>query len=156
MLLGNMEKQPTDEWRRMIDVNVHGVLNGISAVLSSMKERREGLIINVSSVAGRKTFDNHTVYCGTKFMVHALSEGLRAEVANSGVRVAIVAPGVVEAELLSHTTNEDIIDGYREFKKGMGQALMPEDVANAIVYTAQQPSHVCIREIVLAPTGQSM
>lgn len=155
MLLGAMAKQDPDEWQRMLDVNVKGLLNGIHAVLAGMVARGRGTIINISSIAGRKTFPNHVAYCGTKFAVHAISENLREEVAASGVRVITIAPGAVETELLGHTTDEAIKAGYQEWKQQMGGVLEADDVAEAIAYAYGQPQRVCVREIVLAATGQS-
>ncbi|BDH45941.1 oxidoreductase [Salmonella enterica subsp. enterica serovar Choleraesuis] len=155
MLLGAIEQQNPDEWDRMIDVNVKGLLNGINAVTAGMVERKAGTIINISSVAGRKTFPSHVVYVGTKFAVHGLSENLREELAPHGVRVVTIAPGAVETELLSHTTDEGIKAGYQEWKKEMGGVVLSaDDVAHAIDYAYSQPQHVCIREIVLAATRQ--
>lgn len=155
MLLGNMVEQDPAEWERMLDVNVKGLLNGVHAVLKGMVERNQGSVINVSSVAGRKTFPNHVAYVGTKFAVHAISENLREEVAAHNVRVVTIAPGAVETELLSHTTDEAIKSGYQDWKREMGgKVLSAEDVANAIGYAYNQPQGVCIREIVLAATRQ--
>ncbi|WP_046167881.1 SDR family oxidoreductase [Chromobacterium vaccinii] len=154
MLLGAMAQQDPDEWQRMLDVNVKGLLNGIHAVLAGMAARGRGTIINISSIAGRKTFPNHVAYCGTKFAVHAISENLREEVAGSGVRVITIAPGAVETELLGHTTDEAIKAGYQEWKLQMGGVLEADDVAEAIAYAYGQPQRVCVREIVLAATGQ--
>lgn len=154
MLLGAADKQNPEEWQTMYDVNVMGVLNGIHAVLPSMIQRKTGTIINISSIAGRKTFPNHAAYCGTKFAVHALTENIREEVASNNVRMITIAPGVVETELLSHTTSESIKSDYNAWKQQMGDALKPEDVARAIIFAYQQPPSVCIREIVLAATAQ--
>ncbi|MBD9675297.1 SDR family oxidoreductase [Pseudomonas sp. PDM18] len=155
MLLGNMVEQDPAEWERMLDVNVKGLLNGVHAVLKGMVERNQGTLINVSSVAGRKTFPNHVAYVGTKFAVHAISENLREEVAAHNVRVVTIAPGAVETELISHTTDEAIKSGYQDWKREMGgKVLSAEDVANAIRYAYDQPQGVCIREIVLAATRQ--
>lgn len=154
MQLGQIDTQDPNEWKTMYDVNVLGLLNGMQSVLSGMKERNTGTIVNISSIAGRKTFGNHAAYCGTKFAVHAISENVREEVAASNVRVITIAPGAVETELLSHTTSQDIIDGYEEWKGTMGGALAPIDVANAISFAYAQPQNVCIREIVLAATRQ--
>lgn len=155
MLLGNIDDQNPDEWEQMLDVNVKGLLNGVNAVTKGMIERKAGTIINISSIAGRKTFPNHTVYVGTKFAVHGLSENLREELSQHNVRVVVIAPGAVETELLSHTTNEDIKSGYQSWKQDMGgKVLSPEDVAHAIEYAYSQPQYVCIREIVLAATRQ--
>jgi len=155
MLLGTAWEQDPTEWQNMLDINVMGVLNGIHAVINSMMERNSGTIVNISSIAGRKTFPNHAAYCGTKFAVHAISENIRQEVANKNVRMVTIAPGVVETELLSHTTDEAIKDGYKAWKNDvLEQGLSPIDIANAIEYAYKQPQNVCIREIVIAATKQ--
>ncbi|URN87092.1 MAG: SDR family oxidoreductase [Pseudomonas protegens] len=155
MLLGDISRQDPQQWERMLDVNVKGLLNGVHAVVSGMIERRQGTLINVSSVAGRKTFANHVAYVGTKFAVHGLSENLREELAPHNVRVITIAPGAVETELLSHTTDEAIKAGYQAWKRDMGgTVLSADDVAGAIAFAYQQPQQVCIREIVLAATRQ--
>lgn len=155
MLLGNITRQDPDEWDRMLDVNVKGVLNGVHAVAAGMVQRKRGSIINISSVAGRKTFPNHVAYVGTKFAVHGLSENLREELSAHNVRVTTIAPGAVETELLGHTTDADIKTGYEAWKAEMGgKVLAAEDVANAIHYAYAQPDGVCVREIVLAATRQ--
>ncbi|HBH7870491.1 SDR family oxidoreductase [Vibrio parahaemolyticus] len=154
MLLGQIDTQDAAEWKRMFDVNVLGLLNGMHSVLAPMKARNSGTIINISSIAGKKTFPNHAAYCGTKFAVHAISENVREEVAASNVRVTTIAPGAVETELLSHTTSQDIKDGYDAWKVDMGGVLAADDVARAVMFAYQQPQNVCIREIALAPTKQ--
>jgi len=155
MLLGEMSKQDPAQWDQMLDVNVKGLLNGVHAVVAGMIERKHGTIINVSSVAGRKTFPNHVAYVGTKFAVHGLSENLREELSPHNVRVTTIAPGAVETELLSHTTDEAIKTGYQAWKQDMGgTVLSAEDVATAIAYAYGQPQGVCIREIVMAATRQ--
>lgn len=155
MLLGEITRQDPDQWDRMLDVNVKGVLNGVHAVTAGMVQRQRGSIINVSSVAGRKTFPNHVAYVGTKFAVHGLTENLREELAAHNVRVTTIAPGAVETELLSHTTDDSIKAGYEDWKTSMGsKVLSAQDVANAIHYAYAQPDGVCIREIVLAATRQ--
>ncbi|EJE4689821.1 SDR family oxidoreductase [Vibrio parahaemolyticus] len=154
MLLGQIDTQDAAEWKRMFDVNVLGLLNGMHSVLASMKARNSGTIINISSIAGKKTFPDHAAYCGTKFAVHAISENVREEVAASNVRVTTIAPGAVETELLSHTTSQDLKDGYDAWKVDMGGVLAADDVARAVMFAYQQPQNVCIREIALAPTKQ--
>ncbi|EIE7516873.1 SDR family oxidoreductase [Vibrio parahaemolyticus] len=154
MLLGQIDMQDAAEWKRMFDVNVLGLLNGMHSVLASMKARNSGTVINISSIAGKKTFPDHAAYCGTKFAVHAISENVREEVAASNVRVTTIAPGAVETELLSHTTSQDIKDGYDAWKVDMGGVLAADDVARAVMFAYQQPQNVCIREIALAPTKQ--
>jgi NADP-dependent 3-hydroxy acid dehydrogenase YdfG len=154
MLLGRTAEQHPCEWDRMIDVNVKGVLNGVHAVLEGMAGRGRGTIVNISSVAGRNVYPNHTVYCGTKFAVHAITEGIRAEVAATGVRLVTIAPGAVETELLGHTTNDAIRGEYEAWKKQIGGAIRSEDVAEAVLFAYRMPAGVCVREIVLAPTKQ--
>jgi NADP-dependent 3-hydroxy acid dehydrogenase YdfG len=155
MLLGEMTKQDPAQWDQMLDVNVKGLLNGVHAVVAGMVERKHGTIINISSVAGRKTFPNHVAYVGTKFAVHGLSENLREELSPHNVRVITIAPGAVETELLSHTTDEAIKSGYQAWKQDMGgTVLSAENVASAIAYAYQQPQNMCVREIVLTATRQ--
>ncbi|MBY8104042.1 SDR family oxidoreductase [Vibrio fluvialis] len=154
MLLGQIDTQDASEWKRMFDVNVLGLLNGMQAVLAPMKARNTGTIINTSSIAGKKTFPDHAAYCGTKFAVHAISENVREEVAASNVRVTTIAPGAVETELVSHITSDAIKSGYDAWKQEMGGVLDADDVARAVVFAYQQPQNVCIREIALAPTKQ--
>jgi len=154
MLLGKVHTQDPEEWQKMVDTNIMGVLNGTHVVLPSMIERRSGTIINISSIAGRKTFPNHAVYCGTKFGVHAFTEQIREEVAQYDVRLINIAPGVVETELLHHSTDKDIVDDYKSWKTQMGQPLTSEDTARTIMFAYQQPQRMCIREIVLCPTRQ--
>ncbi|ULF79667.1 SDR family oxidoreductase [Vibrio alginolyticus] len=154
MLLGQIDTQEASEWKRMFDVNLIGLLNGMQSVLAPMKARNSGTIINISSIAGKKTFPDHAAYCGTKFAVHAISENVREEVASSNVRVTTIAPGAVETELLSHTTSQDIKDGYDAWKVDMGGVLAADDIARAVLFAYQQPQGVCVREIALAPTKQ--
>jgi NADP-dependent 3-hydroxy acid dehydrogenase YdfG len=154
MLLGQLDTQNPEEWKTMFDVNVVGLMNGIQTVLAPMKASNRGTIINISSVAGRKTFAGHAAYCGTKFAVHAISENVREEVADTNVRVITIAPGAVETELLSHTTSNEIIEGYESWKDTMGGALQADDIARTVAFAYQQPQSVCIREIVVAATRQ--
>jgi len=154
MLLGQIDNQDPVEWQRMFDVNVLGLLNGMQAVLPSMKARKTGTIFNISSIAGKKTFADHAAYCGTKFAVHAMSENVREEVACANVRVTTIAPGPVETELLSHTTSQEIKAGYEQWKESIDGALAPDDVARAVEFVYNQPQNVCIRELALAPTKQ--
>lgn len=154
MLLGFVAEQSPTEWETMLDVNIKGMLNGIHCVLKDMQARKSGTIINVSSVAGIKTFANHAVYCGTKFAVHGMSETLREEVSNDNVRVMLVSPGAVETELLSHTTNDAVKQGYEDWKTEIGGAISADDIANCVSFAYNQPQNVCIRDIVVATTRQ--
>jgi NADP-dependent 3-hydroxy acid dehydrogenase YdfG len=154
MLLGDIATQDPLEWKKMFDVNILGLLNGMQVVLPKMKANQSGTIINISSIAGRKTFPNHAAYCGTKFGVHAITENAREEAASANVRMVTIAPGAVETELLSHTTSNEIKNGYEAWKNDMGGVLNPNDIANAIWYAYKQPQGVNIREIVIAATKQ--
>lgn len=155
MLLGDASIQAVSEWNTMIDTNIKGVLNGIHSVLKDMIERNNGTIINISSIAGRKTFPNHSVYCGTKFAVHAISENIREEVAAHNVRVITIAPGVVETNLLGHTTSDSIKENYESWKTNIDGGLDPNSIASAVSFVYSQPQNVCIRELLIAPTKQS-
>lgn len=119
-----------------------------------MKARRAGTLIHISSVAGRKTLPDHAVYCGSKFAVSAISEALRAELAEYDVRVISICPGAVETELLAHTRAANIRAAYTRWKQSIGGALHPDDIARAVHFAYAQPQLTCIREIVLAPTRQ--
>ncbi|MCT4657090.1 MAG: SDR family oxidoreductase [Cohaesibacter sp.] len=154
MLLGQVDDQNPAEWQQMYDVNVIGLLNGIQAVLADMKARNGGTIINISSIAGKKAFPNHAAYCGTKFAASAITENIREEVADANVRVMAICPGAVETELLGHTTSQDIISGYQDWKKAMGGVLIADDIARSALFMYQQPQNVSIRDIVITATRQ--
>ena len=151
MPLSRMADLKIDEWDRMVDVNVKGVLYGIGAVLPSMNERRSGQIVNVSSVAGRHVFATAAVYCATKFAVHALSEGLRQE--SPFLRVTTIAPGAVESELTSTISDPAM---KREVDEVFRKDMLPADaIARAIAYAIGQPGDVDVNEIVVRPTAQA-
>ncbi len=158
MLLGNMDEQSVKDWNLMLDVNIKGVLNGIKSVIQGMKKRKSGTIISISSMAGKKLFSAHVVYCATKFAVQAIAEGVRMEVALSNVRSCVICPGVVKTNLLGHndrSETSEIFDGYNKWVKTMELGvLLPEDVASACLYVYQAPPRACIRELQIAPTNQ--
>ena len=138
----------------MFDVNVIALLNSMQLVLGDMKERSKGIIINISSVAGKKSFPNHAAYVGTKFAVSSISENVREEVAESNVRVMSICPGVVETELLGHTTSQQIVDDYQAWKASMGSVLVADDIARTALFMYQQPQNVNIRDVVITATRQ--
>lgn len=154
MLLGQIDTQDAAEWQKMFDVNVMALLNSMQLVLSGMKARNSGTIINISSVAGKKSFPNHAAYVGTKFAVSSITENVREDVADSGVRVMAICPGAVETELLGHTTSQEIIDGYEQWKDDIGGALAADDIARTAAFMYAQPQGVNIREVLIAPTRQ--
>lgn len=152
MPLAPLAKLRVDEWSRMIDVNIKGVLHGVAAVLPTMTAQADGHIINIASVAGHKLFTpGGTVYSATKFAVRALSEGLRAE-APAGVRTTIVSPGAVESELKLGSSDADSSAGVQAFYQA--NQIPADSVARAIAYAIEQPADVDINEIVLRPTVQ--
>jgi len=154
MLLGQIDTQDPVEWKKMFDVNVIGLLHGVQSVLSDMKARKGGTILNISSIAGRKSFPNHAAYVGTKFAVSAMSENIREEVADDNVRVMTICPGVVGTELIDHTTDEQIKSDYADWRESIGGALEPDDIARTAEFMYGQPQGMNIREVVVGPTRQ--
>lgn len=155
MLLGNVLTQDGKEWQTMLDTNVMGVLNGTQIVLPAMVERQHGTIINMSSLAGRKTFVNHAAYVASKFGVHGLSETIREEVSGKNVRISMVAPGAAETELLTHVTDQGALTDYQAWKDSMGGiTLDPVHVAKSVKFIYDMPQSVNIRELDIAATRQ--
>lgn len=155
MLLGNVLTQDAKEWQTMLDTNVMGVLNGTQIVLPAMVERQHGTIINMSSLAGRKTFVNHAAYVASKFGVHGLSETIREEVSGKNVRISMVAPGAAETELLTHVTDQGALTDYQAWKDSMGGiTLDPVHVAKSVKFIYDMPQSVNIRELDIAATRQ--
>ena len=155
MLLGNVLNQDAKEWQTMLDTNVMGVLNGTQIVLPAMVERQHGTIINMSSLAGRKTFVNHAAYVASKFGVHGLSETIREEVSGKNVRISMVAPGAAETELLTHVTDQGALTDYQAWKDSMcGITLDPVHVAKSVKFIYDMPQSVNIRELDIAATRQ--
>ena len=153
MPLSFFQNLKIDEWDRMVDVNLKGVMYCTAAVISHMKEKKSGHIINISSVAGRIVFPSGSVYCATKHAVTALSEGLRQEFSTrSNIRVTCIEPGVVNTELNSTITDEALASFVKKTKEMA--SLRAEDIASAIVYSADAPSHVNINEVLIRPTTQ--
>lgn len=137
-----------DEWNRMIDVNVRGVLHGIAAVLPVMQAQGRGHIINVASIGAHAVTPTAAVYCATKYAVRAISDGLRQE--TDVLRVTVVSPGVVESELADSISDETARAEMREFRR---IALGPQAVARAIGYAISQPDEVDVSEIIVRPTA---
>jgi NADP-dependent 3-hydroxy acid dehydrogenase YdfG len=137
-----------DEWNRMIDVNIRGVLHGIAAVLPRMQEQGHGQVINISSIGGLAVSPTAAVYCATKFAVRAISDGLRQE--SDKIRVTVICPGVVESELADTISDSTARNAMREFRR---IALPPDAVARAISYAIEQPAEVDVSEIVVRPTA---
>ncbi|MDQ4062694.1 MAG: SDR family oxidoreductase [Actinomycetota bacterium] len=152
MQLSKVDKGLSDEWRTMFNVNVLGLLYATDAAVQIMKEQGSGHLVNISSVAGRRSRATTGVYSGTKFAVNAISEALREELLEDNIRVTMVEPGAVETELATHITDEEAqeaLSGILEL-----DILQPEDIANAIAYVVTQPERVSINEVLIRPTQQ--
>ncbi|MGE1103966.1 SDR family oxidoreductase [Peribacillus simplex] len=153
MPLSPVYQKKIKEWDTMIDVNIKGVLYGIAAVLPSMRERKEGHIINVSSIAGHLVFPAGSVYSGTKFAVRAITEGLRIEEASNNIRTTIISPGTITTELLETITDLELKSAIVEDSK---IGIEPASIARAIAFAIEQPSDVAINEMIVRPTIQEL
>ena len=148
MPLSPLAALKTDEWDRMIDVNIRGVLHGIAAVLPTMQKQGSGHIINLSSIGGLYVVPTAAVYCATKYAVRAITDGLRQE--HTDLRVTCVYPGVVESELANTITDPTAARAMESFRQ---IALKPEAIAAAIAHVINQPADVDTSEIVVRPTA---
>jgi NADP-dependent 3-hydroxy acid dehydrogenase YdfG len=147
-----LEALKTDEWDRMIDVNIKGVLYGIAAALPHMQRQKGGQIINVSSVAGHKVGPGSAVYAATKHAVRALSEGLRQEVKPHNIRTTVISPGAVATELPNTVTDPAVAE---RINKMYDEIAIPADsFARAVAFAISQPDDVDINEILYRPTRQ--
>jgi NADP-dependent 3-hydroxy acid dehydrogenase YdfG len=153
MPLSPVYQKKINEWDTMIDVNIKGVLYGIAAVLPSMRERKEGHIINVSSIAGQLVFPASSVYSGTKFAVRAITEGLRKEEFINNIRTTIISPGAVATELIEAISDLELKAKIVEESK---VAIDPASIARAIAFAIEQPSDVAINEMIIRPTIQEL
>jgi NADP-dependent 3-hydroxy acid dehydrogenase YdfG len=152
MAIAPLAEADSDEWDRMIDINIKGLLYGVAAALPVFNRQGSGHFINLGSVVGHKVSSpGGTVYSGTKFAVHAISEGLRHEVGGA-IRTTVIAPGAVDSELKfgsSHeVSREAVISRYQ-------QAIPADSVARAIAFAIAQPAEVDVNEIILRPTAQA-
>jgi NADP-dependent 3-hydroxy acid dehydrogenase YdfG len=154
MLLGLVQGADPGDWRRMIDVNLLGLLYCTHAALPIIRDGGGGDVVNVSSVAGRVAAMGSAAYNMTKWGVVGFSVALRQEGAHIGVRVTCVVPGFVATELQGHNTNPMVVEATEKMREQIGQVLEAEDIANAIVYAVSQPPHVSVNEVLIRPTGQ--
>jgi NADP-dependent 3-hydroxy acid dehydrogenase YdfG len=151
MPLSALVEAKVDEWNQMIDVNIRGVLHGISAALPVMQAQGSGHIVNLASIGAHEVEPTAAVYCATKFAVWAISEGLRKE-QDGGVRVTIVSPGVTESELAESISNPDARDAMREYR---AQSIPASAIASAIAYAIEQPPEVDVNEIIVRPAAST-
>ncbi|MGC7837745.1 SDR family oxidoreductase [Pseudomonas wayambapalatensis] len=148
MPLSPLNSLKVEEWNRMLDVNVRGVLHGIAAVLPGMEAQGHGQVINISSIGGLSVSPTAAVYCATKYAVRAISGGLRQE--TDKIRVTVVCPGVVESELADTITDDTAREAMRTFRR---VALEADAIARALVYAIEQPDDVDVSELVVRPTA---
>jgi NADP-dependent 3-hydroxy acid dehydrogenase YdfG len=159
MLLGPVEGADTADWRRMVEVNVLGLLWCTHAALPLMKGNEVADIVNLSSTAGRRADAGAAVYNLTKWGVNGFSEALRQEALHSRIRVTTIEPGFVETELQGHNQNPVVRQGTKKMKERIeeiaGSVLKASDLADAILYAVTRPAHVALNEVLVRPTGQA-
>ncbi|WP_290055447.1 SDR family oxidoreductase [Amycolatopsis solani] len=150
MPLSRLDSLHVDEWDRMIDVNVRGLLHGIAAALPHFRRQGGGHFVTIASTGSHEVLPTAAVYCGTKYAARAITEGLRLE-ADPGIRVTTVSPGVVESELADTITDPGAQEAMRAYR---AVTLGPDTIAGAISYAIGQPDGVDVNEIVVRPTTQ--
>ena len=149
MPLSRLDALRLDEWNRMIDVNIRGVLHGIAAALPRMQRQGSGQFINIASIGAYTVSPTAAVYCATKFAVRAISEGLRQEVGGD-IRVTLISPGVTESELAESISDEGAKAAMDDFRR---IAIPADAIARAIAYAIEQPADVDVSELVVRPTA---
>jgi NADP-dependent 3-hydroxy acid dehydrogenase YdfG len=151
MPLSALAENKVDEWNRMIDVNIRGVLHGISAALPVMRAQGSGHIVNVASIGAHEVEPTAAVYCATKFAVWAISEGLRKE-QSGDIRVSVISPGVTESELAESISDEQARDAMRDYR---ALAIPASAIADAIAFAIGQPPAVDVNEIIVRPAAST-
>lgn len=152
MPLSPLAETKVDEWDKMIDVNIKGLLYGIAAVMPVMQQQKSGHIINLSSVAGHKVFPAGAVYCATKFAVKAISEGIRLE-SDGNIRSTNISPGVIDTELTTTISDEETA---KQVEQLYSVAIDADAIARAITYAIEQPADVDVNEMIIRPTKQEL
>lgn len=151
MPLSPLAALKTDEWDRMIDVNVRGVLHGIAAALPAMRAQGAGHIVNIASVGAYEVSPTAAVYCATKFAVRAITEGLRQE-SGGGLRVTLVSPGVTESELADSISDPAAREAMKTYR---AVALPASAIADAIAHVVSQPPEVDVNEVIIRPAASA-
>lgn len=154
MPLSRLDQGKVEEWNRMIDVNLRGVLHGIAAALPYMKAQESGHIINTASVAAHLIFPASSVYSATKFAVRALTEGLRQESAAHNIRATLISPGAVKTELLDHITDKEVQAVNQDYVENVG--VPAETYARMVAFAINEPEDVGVSEIIFRPTAQEL
>ncbi|WP_434328857.1 SDR family oxidoreductase [Mycoplasma capricolum subsp. capricolum] len=164
LLINNAGIMPMDQYvdqsledkYNTLDINVKGVINGMDAVLPSMLKQNHGTIVNISSVAGRYTYDDHSIYNGSKFAVNAITEQVRRELSDTNIRFSLIEPAIVDTNLLSTTKNQKILNSYISRKNSLNGGLKPEQLAEVIYYIYSLPQDVVIPELMISHTNQKV
>ncbi|MFK3938003.1 SDR family oxidoreductase [Alkalihalobacillus sp. NPDC078783] len=152
MLFSKWDNAHVDEWEKMIDLNLKGVLYGIAAVLPQMKKQGSGQIINVGSVAGHAVGEGHGVYSATKYATKAITESLREEISvNHNIQAVYISPGVIATDWQEKVTDKDVSSVLGNLNE---VAISPEHVAETIAFAVNKPSNVMINDIFVTPTKQ--
>lgn len=154
--LANVLRQDPGEWDEMIDINIRGVLNTLNSVMKQMVERKTGSLVIIGSVAGAKSYPDHTVYGATKAFVRSLAASLRETLAESSVRVIHLSPGITETDVLNGVTDEKTLAAYQRSVKWIGGGLQASLVARQVYMAYSMPQDVTLQEISLAPTRQKV
>jgi len=153
--LGDIATQPPEDWDEMIDINTKGVMNTVHAVMNGMIARKHGTLFMMSSIAGRKVYPDHTVYCGTKYFVHAVSESLRSYLAPHDVRVIVLSPGIIDTEVLDGVRDPATLAAYKANKTAIGGGIPADVVADLMLHAYNLPQRAIVQEIVMTPTRQT-
>jgi len=151
--LNHIQEGDVDDWERMLDTNIKGLLYITRRVAPIMIERGKGHIVNIGSIAGTQVYENGNVYCASKHAVHALSQGMRQDMLKHNIKVTEIRPGMVETEFSLVR-----FKGDKDKAKNTYQGLVPlfgEDVADAVLYVITRPDHVCINDMEITPTAQA-
>lgn len=154
MPVNPLEKGDRYEWKRILDVNVMGVLNGIAAVLPIMVKQKSGHILATDSVAGHVVVPNFAVYNGSKFAVRAIMEALRQEQHDNSIRTTIISPGSVSTELFKSIDNPEHRQSEIDIERTIG--IDPKSIAQAVAFAINQPNDVDVNEMIIRPTAQGV
>lgn len=153
MLTSLIRDGKQEEWERMIDINLKGVLNGVAAVLPIMRAQHAGMIINTTSTAAYRVQEGSAIYSATKFAVRAFSDGLRREESNHGIRVTTIAPGPTKTELTQHISNPELKENLTKVVEEGG--CDATDIAKGIALAISMPSSASIDEMMISPTHKA-
>jgi len=150
---GPIESGITDDWERMIDTNIKGLLYVTKAVVPFLIQNKSGHIVNIASIAGKEVYPGGNIYCATKHAVDALSRSMRIDLVQFGIKVTNIAPGAAETEFSivrykgDSETAESVYDGY--------EPLVAQDIAETILFVVTRPAHVTINDLTIMPTAQA-